>query len=67
MQWSSVNNKKNYLLKVDLQIINLFTIVMKIARCVCNGKDSGFGSDPVFIISMGHVEKWVLKKSVKYE
>ena len=48
VQWSSVNNKKNCLLKVDLSMIDLFTIVMKMAGRVCNGKDCGFGPDPAF-------------------
>lgn len=29
-------------------MINLSTIVMKMARRVCNGKDCGFGPDPAF-------------------
>ena len=64
MQWSSVNNKKNYLLTVDLLKINLCTIVMKIARFAITEKlvDSVLTPPSPMVRLVG---KWVLEKCEK--
>lgn len=57
VQWRGVNNKKNYLLTVDLVRINLCTMVMKTARFAITEKTT----ESVLTPPPSH--RWGMRKS----